>query len=588
MKSNLNLIEDQLKNNDEINIYSVKGFKWREKELPKNSAITLSNQLNIDLYLAKIAIARGLDSSNLEKYMYPKIKTSIPDPNVLDDMKKATKKVLEYIQNNKKIGILGDYDVDGSSATALLINYFKDIGVDYEYYIPDRIREGYGPNLEAFRFLNRKGCDLVLTVDCGTTAVKSIEKINQEGMEIIIIDHHLESNSLPNAFAIINPKKKSDNSNLENLCATGVVFFFMISINRELKKFKKYNLNLPNLIKYLDLVALATVCDLVKLDQVNRAFVKQGIRVLNKTVNSGIVSLLKDSSINQEINEYHLGFVIGPRINAGGRVGNARLGVNLLTEKNIDISKILSKKLCDYNNLRKIIEKKVENEAIKQVLVDDNIICVNNKDWHPGVIGIVAARLTEKYNRPTIVISEGDQLCAASCRSVKSFDIGKLIHDSVQGGLLISGGGHKMAGGFTLKKNQISEFKNFIKHKFKKKDKDLEKNYDSELSLSLIDNKMYDKLNKFSPFGIGNPRPKFLIKDCFIKYPKLVGGKHYSFTIEDVYSNRIKCISFNSLGSSLSKVIEKKSFVKGMIVAITLNDWGGRQNTELILEDILI
>ena len=588
MKPELNLIEDRVKNNEEINIYSVKGFKWKEKYFSKNELIVFKNKLKIDLYLAKIAFVRGINEDNFKHFLDPKIKTSLPDPNILDDMDKATNKALDFIKKKKKIGILGDYDVDGSSATALMANYFEDINVDYEYYIPDRIKEGYGPNLKALRFLKDKGCDLIITVDCGTTATECIEKINEEGVEIIIIDHHLEISSLPNAYAVINPKKKSDKSGLENLCATGVVFLFIVSINRELKKLDDHNSNLPNLIKFLDLVALATVCDLVKLDNVNRALVKQGIKVFNKTTNYGLSSLVEVSSINQEIHEYHLGFILGPRINAGGRVGESKLGVNLLTSKNINLTKVLSKKLCDYNNLRRTIEKKVEREAINQVLDDENLICVNQKDWHPGVIGIVAAKLTEKYNRPSIVISEGVELSTASCRSVKSFDIGKFILDSVEKGFLVNGGGHAMAGGFTIKTSEILKFKKFSMLKFKKKKEDLEKNFDSELSLSLINKNLYYKINQFSPFGIGNPKPKFLIKECFIKYPKLVGEKHFSFFIEDVYSNKIKAISFNTIDRELGKVIKNQSFVRGLIASVTLNDWGGKETAELIVEDIII
>ena len=363
----------------------------------------------------------------------------------------------------------------------------------------------------------------------------------------------------------------------------------MISLSRELKKNNSLKIKLPNLIKYLDLVALATVCDLVKLDQVNRAFVKQGIKIINQTNNIGLNALVQESSINQFLNEYHLGFVLGPRINAGGRVGNSRIGVDLLTSNDTNMSNILSKKLCDFNNLRKSIEYQVEKEAINKVIPEDqNIICVHNKNWHPGVLGIVASKLTNKFMRPSIVISEDNEICSASCRSVSSFDIGKFILDSVKNGMLTSGGGHKMAGGFKIKRSKIKDFKLSLKNKFVTNVENLKKNYDSELKISAIDNQLFHKINKFSPFGIGNPKPKFLINDVVIRYPRVVGEKHISFYFEDYCSTRIKAISFDSLGTKLGDVIKNSDSIKSAVVSINLNTWDGQENAELILEDIII
>ncbi len=437
----------------------------------------------------------------------------------------------------------------------------------YEYYIPDRINEGYGPNINALNDLRKKGCELILTLDCGITAELSINKVSKEGIDIIILDHHKEADSLPNAFAIINPKKKKDTSGLDNLCATGVVFFFIIAINRELKKIKFFKKPPPNLLKYLDLVALATICDLVKLDSLNRAFVKQGIKIINKSINIGINCLIENSSIDQSINEYHLGFILGPQINAGGRVGDSKLGVDLLTSDQKSISTVISRKLYNFNKLRKTIEKKVEKEALKQIK-DDNksVICVHAENWHPGVIGIVAARITDKFNMPSIVISEDNEICSASCRSVKSYDIGELIIDLVKEKILISGGGHKMAGGFKIKKSMINKLKRHLEKELCKDKQDFEKYFESELNLSLINKELFYSIESFSPYGIGNPKPKFIIKDSFIKYPKIVGDKHYSFYVEDSYGNRIKAISFNSVGTKIGEIIELSSVTKVGVV----------------------
>ncbi len=589
MKTNANLIEGKKKNNTEKNNYSVNGFLWNERQIDKNEVVILKNELGLETCIAKLAVSRGLNSQNFKNFMDTKIKTTLPDPFVLDDMEKATKKIVDCILNKQKIGVLGDYDVDGSSATSLICNYFSEIGVEYEFYIPDRIKEGYGPNIEAFETLKEKGCVLILTLDCGTTSFKPIEHISKKKIDVIVVDHHQQSKLLPNAFAIINPKKNKDISNLDNLCATGVAFFLLISLSRELKKNNFFKFKLPNLIQYLDLVALATICDLVKLDQVNRAFVKQGIKVINQTKNIGLNALIQESSITQYLQEYHLGFVIGPRINAGGRVGDSRIGVKLLTTREENISSILSKKLCDFNNLRKSIEHKVEREAISQVILEDqNIICVHNKNWHPGVLGIVASKLTNKFMRPSIVISEDDEVCSASCRSVRSFDIGKFILDSVNDGILTSGGGHKMAGGFKIESSKIKDFKISLKNKFITNIENLKKNYDSELKISTIDNQLFHKINNFSPFGIGNPKPKFIINDVVIRYPRVVGEKHLSFYFEDFYSTRIKAISFGSLGTKLGNLIKTSAPIKSAVVSLTLNSWDGQENVELNVEDLII
>ncbi len=589
MKTDFNFIEDCKKNNNQKNNYSIKGFYWSEKESSDLEVNKIKDDLNLDLSIAKMIVSRGISRSNFDNFINPKIKNLIPDPFVLHDMEKATLRVIKSIKENKKIGILGDYDVDGSSATALLCNYLSEINISYEYYIPDRISEGYGPNVNALKNLKNKGCELILTLDCGTTAETSINMISEDGVDVIILDHHIESVTLPNAYAIINPKQKSDTSSLNHLCATGVVFFFVVAINRELKKIKYFINSSPNLIKYLDLVALATVCDLVKLDNLNRAFVKQGIKVMNNSKNMGINCLIENSSINQMINEYHLGFILGPQINAGGRVGDSRMSVNLLTSKNKSISSVIAQKLYEFNNLRKSIEKKVEQEALKQISTnDENIICVHNENWHPGVIGIVAARITEKFNTPSIVISENTDVCSASCRSVKSYDIGALIIELVENNILVSGGGHKMAGGFKIRRSKISELKINLRDRFNKSAQDLKKQFESELNISVINKEFFATIDKFSPYGVGNPKPKFLIRDCFIKYPRIVGEKHYSFFVENSFGDRIKAISFNSVGTSLGKVIETENFTKALIVSLTMNRWDGEESVELFLEDIVV
>ena len=579
-----------IKNNKLEKYYSLKGNFWSERDYDRNIFDSLKSKFSNEYILLQLLVSRKISSKKIEDFINPKLKNLLPDPYTIDDMKRASDKICDFINRKKRIGIFGDYDVDGSSSTALICNYLKSIGASFEYYIPDRIIEGYGPNKKAFDILKEKKCELILTLDCGTSSNDAVSYANSKGIEIIIVDHHLEGDKLPDAFAIVNPNKKADKSNLNNLCAAGVVFFLIISINRNLKKNNFFvNSEPPNLLKFLDLVALGTICDLVKLDLVNRALVKQGIKVMNKLLNTGIKSLVDSSSIKDEISEYHLGFVLGPRINAAGRVGDSKLGATLLINDKNDLNLSIAEKLNYYNQLRKKVEKKVEAQAINQVNTNsEGIICVHSKDWHPGVIGIVAGRLTENFKRPSIVISEDKNTCKASCRSVKNFHMGDFIINAVRDGLLITGGGHEMAGGFSILREKIDVFKDYIKNKFSVSDIHHEKNYDMEINLSSVNLDLYKSIAKLQPYGMGNPKPKFLIRNCIKNFVKPAAEIHLIVYLNDMYGNSIKSIAFNSSQTEIGKLLnDDYNKELDIICTLQLNRWNGEENVELIIEDIL-
>ena len=472
----------------------------------------------------------------------------------------------------------------------MLINFFNEINIENEFYIPDRLKDGYGPNLKAFKYLELKSCELILTVDCGTNAATEISKVKNQNFDIIVIDHHLQNGKLPNVFAIINPNKKTDTSNLDNLCAAGIVFFLLIALTRELEKKKFWQRNKINLFKFLDLVALATVCDVVKLDKINRLFVKQGLKVINQTRNSGLYSLLKFCSEKEIITEYHLGFEIGPRINADGRVGSSSLGVNLLTLDNKNDTDAIALKLDELNSFRKKVEKDVMVKANGIIKSNKNqIICINSPEWHPGVIGIVASRITDRYICPTVVISETDFICKGSCRSVQGFNIGKLISNAVQEGILVSGGGHKLAAGFSIEKNKIKIFKKFLVNKFSINDLQIIRNYECEIFLSQVTSDFLLNQNTLSPFGQGNPVPRYLIKNCFINFVKIVGDGHLTCIIEDFYGNKFKSIIFGAIENGLFEYI--RDFGSGgvdIITRIKNKFWNNEENIELQIEDIIL
>ena len=580
-------IEEQLKKKNPKKI-SLKKHQWIEKEFNEEKERSFLEK-GINPILSRLLSLRNVDVNNIEEYLNPKIKNILPDPYILDHMELATNKIVEIIKGKKKIGIFGDFDVDGSTSTALLSKYFDDVGVEFEFYIPDRVTEGYGPNIEAFKKLIENNCELIITLDCGTTAFNEIDFLNKKGVDIIVIDHHKQSELLPNAFAIVNPNKNDDNSNLVNLCAAGVTFFLLISLNRRLKEIKFFKDRIPNLILYLDLVALGTVCDLVKIDHVNRAFVKQGLKIINHSSNLGISSIVNESKIENEINDYHLGFVIGPRINAGGRVGKSSLGAELLLCNEKKIANVMALKLGEFNNLRKKIEKKVEYKALEMVEDNEKIICVSSENWHPGVIGIVASRLVEQFNRPSIVISEEEKLCKGSCRSVQNFDISNLIVKAVNEGLLLNGGGHKMAGGFSIEKEKIKKFKDYLSSKYFKVVGEIIKNYDYQLNINNININLYDEIVKLSPFGPGNQKPRFLLANCNLSFIKVVGNKHHSLLIEDNYGNKTKGIVFNSVNHDLGNFLDGFSGESiDLVATLRRNTWNNEISIQLQVEDIIV
>ena len=568
---------------------SVRGFIWLIKEINSSEVKKLSEKFSIDEFFANILVSREVNSENYKDFNEPKLKNILPNPSIIKDVDASTNLIVEFIIKGKKIGLFGDYDVDGASSTALFGSFFKNLDVPFEYHIPDRIKEGYGPNIQAIEKLFNNGCELIITLDCGTTSNKVIEHCLNKGIKIIVVDHHQQVNKLPNCL-VVNPNRIDDNSKLNNLAAVGVTFLLLISVNRclKLKNFYK-NLCPPNLIKFLDLVALGTVCDIVQLDILNRALVIQGIKVINETLNLGIKSLLGSSNLNSSIDENHLGYIIGPKINAGGRVGNAKRGVELLLSHDSSYSKFISDELSDLNIKRQKIEKNVEDLATIKVDKTENIICVHSKGWHPGVIGIVASKLTNKFSKPSIVISENDEICKGSARSIGDFNIGNLISEAFQNGILESGGGHKMAGGLSIKQKKIIEFKDFIKKKTSKVELIKKKYFDAIISISIVDFSFYNQLKKLSPFGPKNRKPRFCFKKCFIKYPKLVGNNHVSCFLSDIYGNIVKAIAFNAYDNKIRKLLmDNNGKLLCIIGTVNENKWNGQLSIQIQIEDVLV
>ena len=442
------------------------------------------------------------------------------------------------------------------------------------------------------------GTSLIFTVDCGTLSFDTIEFSKTKKIDVLILDHHQSELKLHKAFSIVNPKRFDDESKLNYLCAAGVCFMFLIALNKKLRDlnwFKKNKFNEPNLINYLDLVSLGTVCDVVPLVGLNRAIVSQGLEIMKNKTNLGIKMLKNICGIETNITVYDLGYKLGPRINAGGRVGKCSHGANLfLSKDNKEIFKIASE-LENYNKERKEIENEMLNKIEKNIKIDTNtpVIVLTGHNWHGGIIGIIAARIKEKYNKPTVIISVQHGHGKASVRSVLGFDIGSLIISAVQSKILKQGGGHKMAGGFTIEENKIEVFKDFINKRFSKIQNKLSKKnnifFDSKISPSALNESFFSEINLLSPFGSGNPEPKFVIENLKLIKSSVVGDKHIKSLFSGPDGSVVQSVTFNAIKSDLeSYLLSKKSNKINIFGKLSLNEWKGQKKVEFIIDDISV
>ena len=581
-----------------MNLVSIGGKNWTQKKFNLEEVKFFKENFFLDEIVAQLLSIRKIKKEKISSFLDPSIKNSLPNPYILNDMEKAVKRTVLSIIKKEKIGIFGDYDVDGATSTAILGHYFKLLNLSYEIYIPDRQTEGFGPNEKGFDQLINQGVKLIYTVDCGTLSYQPIDYANKKKIDVIVIDHHQSEIKLPNAHSIVNPNRFDDRSELNYLCAAGVCFMFLVALNkklRELKWFSNNSIDEPNLLNFLDLVSLGTICDVVPLVNLNRALVKQGLKILNKKKNLGLKTLIELCDIQNHITTYHLGYMLGPRINAGGRVGKSTHGANLLLNKNSKEVFQISLELNNYNKERQLLESELLNDILdrKYGLTNDPVIVLHGENWHEGIIGIIAVRIKEKYNKPTFIISKKSNVGKGSARSIYGFDIGTAVIAAVQDKILIRGGGHKMAAGFTLDINKIEDFKNFLIRRYRSININLEKKkeifFDTEIAPSAINIDFYEKINLLSPFGSGNPEPKFVIKNVRPVYSKIVGDKHIKSVFEGSDSSTFKTITFNSVENALGAYLLKKNIKNFNILGkLSLNEWRRQRNVEFIIDDISV
>ena len=577
---------------------SLSGKNWILKKYNEDDILFIKENFSLDEITSKLLSIRNIKKNEINTFLNPSIKNVLPNPNILLDMDKSTLRTTKAIERKEKIGIFGDYDVDGATSTALLGNYFSELKIDFEIYIPDRKKDGYGPSIKSFKELIDKKVKLIFTVDCGTLSFEAINFAKENNIDVIVLDHHQSEVKLPNAFSIINPNRLDDKSNLQYLCAAGVSFMFLISLNRDLRSNKWFDKNYidePNLINYLDLVSLGTVCDVVPLVGLNRAIVKQGLKVIKSKKNLGLKTLLDICKIESNPSIYHLGYLLGPRINAGGRVGKCSHGANLLLNKNPKDTFRIASELDQFNKERQILEKDLLQKILNETkdYKTDPVLILSGSKWHEGIIGIVAARLKDKFNKPVIIISLEGDVGKASARSIVGFDIGSVIIAATQEKILIKGGGHKMAGGFSIKAENIEKLKDFVFRKFKNINEDLRSDrpflLDSIIAPSAVNLEFYNKIALLSPFGSGNPEPRFIIEDLKTINGKIVGDKHIKSVLIGKDGTAFKSIAFNAVENDLSAyLLQKNNKVFNVAGKLSLNEWKGQSNVEFIIDDISV
>ncbi len=586
-------------------IFSVLNKRWHIKESDEKRTLFLEQRLNVPEQIARLLSNRGLSTpESAQKFLNPTLKDSLPDPFIFKDMERAVLRLEKALLENEPIVLYGDYDVDGATSSALFKKFFDALGAPSHLYIPDRLKEGYGPNISAFDSFSKAGIKLVLTLDSGTTAFEPLAYAAEKGMDVIVIDHHISEPSLPPAFAIINPNRYDEDLHTKkdygNLAAVGVSFLTLVALNRHLREKNLYVQKFPkepDLRLFLDLVALGTVADVVPLTGLNRTFVAQGLKIMKKRTNIGLKALSDIAKLNEKPEAYHAGFILGPRINAGGRVGESSLGAHLLSTENPEEARMISEKLHDLNQTRQEMESVMLQQAISKVetLLQTSplpaALIVADETWHPGIIGIIAGRLKDRYDRPTCVIALENGIGKGSARSLSIVNLGQLIQQAKGLNLLVNGGGHFMAAGFTIEEAKIKEFETFLTEKISKileaSNYKPTLNVDGKLSLEAITVDFLKILEQMAPFGMGNPTPRFMIPYLRIMNTSLIQNTHIRCTLRSETGKRLNAIAFRALNTPLGEALmDAKDRPFHFVGTFRLDTWNGQEKIQMTIEDL--
>lgn len=587
---------------------SLGGRRWVARAAPERLVQTLAQRFDLPDAVARALAGRGISADAAGAFLTPSLRAQMPDPSVLPDMDRATARLVRAIRGGESVAVFGDYDVDGATSAALLLRYLRALGIAARLYVPDRIAEGYGPNAPALEGLARAGVSLVVCVDCGTTAFAPLAAARAAGLDVLVLDHHTAEARLPETVGLVNPNRldapsgADDRHGLRHLAACGVTFLTLVALNRALRREGVFagGAEEPDLLDLLDLVALGTVCDVVPLVGLNRALVAQGLKVIAGRRKAGLVALADRAGIKKRPEVYHLGFILGPRINAAGRIGQADLGARLLSTEDAAEAAAIAARLDDHNEDRKALEAAALAEAMAQVEALDDagpVILASGEGWHPGVVGIVASRLKERYHRPACVVALDGDLGKASGRSVPGVDLGGAVAEARAAGLLLTGGGHPMAAGFSLTRDRLAELRAFLAEHIAAQvaargdgtaDGRLVPvmRLDGSLSVAGATPDLARAIARLGPFGPGNGEPRYVLSGARVVQWRIVGQNHISCTLTGPQGGRLRAIAFRAadtpLGEALCAAGGAPLHLAGLL---RLDDWQGSETLDFHIED---
>ncbi|MEG9884600.1 MAG: single-stranded-DNA-specific exonuclease RecJ [Hyphomicrobiales bacterium] len=580
---------------------SVSGRAWQARAIEHRDAKAMAERHDLPELLSRVLAGRGVGLDEVGAYLNPTLRSLMPRSRKLADLEKGSERIAHGVLSGERIAVIGDYDVDGMSSSALLHRFFRSLGCEPLIYIPDRLKEGYGPNRKAVETLKNQGARLLITVDCGTGAHESLTHAASLGLDTVIVDHHQADAALPQAHAVINPNRHDDLSGLGALAAVGVTFILVAAIRGRLRDRGYFTPSrpMPDLLQWLDLTALGTVCDVVPLIGLNRAYVAQGFKVMGRRINPGLAALADVAGLRRRPDPYAAGFILGPRINAAGRLGRSDLGVKLLTTGDSGEAALLARALESLNRQRQDIEAALCETAFTQARTqldtdpDRALVFVHGQNWHPGVLGLVASRLKQRFARPAIAITHyGDgSLATGSGRSVRGVDLGCILRSACEAGLALKAGGHAMAGGLTVEAARLGKLDGFLQNRIAETAtepffEDAILTLDGALAASAATTKLVELLDRAGPFGAGNPPPVFAFPAHHIRYGDLVGKNHVKCRLATSEGTSLKAIAFRALGTPLGEMLlnvrDRPVHIAGRLA---IDDWGGARTAQLFIDD---
>jgi single-stranded-DNA-specific exonuclease len=574
---------------------SVLGKSWRMRPCEERLALSISQRHGVPELVGRVLAGRGIGPDEASSFLSPRLRDWLPDPSHLHDLDRAAERLADAVLTREPVGIVGDYDVDGATSTALLARYLRGLGLVVEFVIPDRMRDGYGPNARIVEELAGRGCRLVVTLDTGTTAFAPLGHAAELGLEVIVVDHHAAERKLPAALAVVNPNRVDQDSPLKHLAAVGVTFVLLVAVTRVLRQRGAFaGRTEPPLLQWLDLVALGTICDVVPLTGLNRAFVHQGLKIARGSDTMGLTALAAAAGLTAVDNARQLGFVLGPRINAGGRIGRSDLGARLLTTEDAREASTLAGQLHELNAERQAIERGLleaaQRSLERQLAADYPLLIASGAGWHPGIVGIVASRLVERHHRPVVVLGVAEGLARGSGRSIRGFDLGAAVIAARQLGLLQQGGGHGMAAGMTLAEADVERLHRFLLDRFAAEigagvPPPAVLELDGALSVGAAQPALALQLQQLAPYGAGNVEPSFMLTDALVNQCKIVGEGHVSCIVSGPAGGRVKAIAFRSAATALGRELADGRVPLRLAGRIRLDKWQGREQVCFEIDD---